>query len=49
MRAIDVSDPMHPLHVGGSETAFLEGVALANGLVYVAEPSGLRVIDFGPE
>jgi hypothetical protein len=47
LRMVDISDPAHPLHLGGWDSpGFAEGVAISRSTVYLADgPYGLRVVD----
>jgi hypothetical protein len=53
VRVIDVSDPTFPVELGAFHTSgYAYDVDVVGDLVYVADwrsPSGLRIIDFGPE
>jgi len=51
LRVVDVSDPTAPFQLAGIDMPdYVEDIAVANGLVYVANyQSGLRIIDLGPQ
>ena len=51
LRIIDVSNPAAPVELGALDTPdTAQDVEVVGGLAYVADgPSGLRIVDFGPE
>jgi hypothetical protein len=48
LRLIDVSDPAAPVEFGGVGGRYRD-VAVVDGMAHVVGPSGLWIIDFGPE
>ncbi len=49
VRVLDVSDPSSPVELGAFFSDSATDVEVRGRLVYLADLSGLRIIDFGPE